>query len=241
MTQHGVPRSSHPAHCVAQIQPEHASEEDYTAFLVRAGLSSHFSGEGRYYRRRFVKRWPNLQDWLLLPLPERVGCPNGTHRRKLRDHTSHRARPYLIYLCLTDRLRLDYDFLIAISQLQTSKTSKVLCGDLGVQQLTDEAVRLGFQCYSANLSMRWTLPRIALHTGIRDPSLLRLEHLDELKLAMQEFRKRPDLAFFWPENRLSRTLRGGERSLGTNKALMSRRNPGLIGFGQRVMPSYRDS
>jgi len=236
MTQHGVPRSSHLASCVAQIQPEHASDEDYTAFLVRAGLSSHFSGESRYYRRRFIERWPNLEDWLLLPLPERVGCPNGTHRRKLRDHTSHRARPYLVYLCLTDRLRLDYDFLIAINHLQTSKISEVLCGDLGVQQLTDEAVRLGFQRYSANLAMRWTLPRIALHTGIRDPSLLRLEHLNELKLTMQEFRKRPDLAFFWPENRVRLGLMGSHHAEGIWFAGLSRLRNVLYHRGQIAGP-----
>jgi len=44
-----------------------------------------------------------------------------------------------------------------------------------------------------------------------------------------------------PVFRLSRTLRGGERSPGRNKALRSRRNFGMAGFGQRVVPSRRDS
>lgn len=199
MTQRAIPSAQKIAPCGTEVRYEHASEEEYKAFLVRARLSVLHRRDLNRRRRRFIERWPDLHSWLHAPLPERIGRPCGTDRRALRDRISYGARSYLTYLCLTDRLRLDYGFLLAIGQLHTASISELLCGDLGVGQLSDEAQRLGFWSFSANLGMRWALPRIALHTGIRNPSLLRLEHLDELALAMHEFRERQDLAFFWHE------------------------------------------
>jgi integrase len=199
MTHRAIPLPPQVAPCGAELQPEHAPGDKYKAFLDRAGLSVAHRCDLDCRRRTFAARWPDLREWLRMPLLERVGRPNGKSRRDLRDRVSYNARSYLIYLCLTDRLRLDYDYLLAVGQLQTMYVSRLLCGDFGVAQLADEAQRLGFWRFSANLAMSWTLPRIALHTGIRDPSLLRLEHLDELTLALREFNKRPDFALFWPE------------------------------------------
>ena len=198
MTRRAIPSAPQVPPCGAEVQCQHASEEEYKAFLTRAGLSAPHCGDLNQRRRRFIERWPDLRGWLREPLTERIGRPHGTHRRDLRDRTSYDARSYLVYLCFTDRLRIDYDFLLAIGQLHTTNISKFLCGDLGVGQLSDEAQRLGFCRFSSNLTMGWALPRIALHTGIRNPSLLRLEHLNELALAMYEFHERKDLAFFWP-------------------------------------------
>ena len=45
--------------------------------------------------------------------------------------------------------------------------------------------------------MLWTLGRIALHTGIRDPAELRTEHVDELLAAVRGFGERPEVAEFY--------------------------------------------
>jgi integrase len=104
---------------------------------------------------------------------------------------------YLYYLGLTDRTRLDYDWLLAIGDLCLADVARPLGIDLGIDTLAEEARRLGFHSVSAKLAMQWTLGRIALHTGIRDPARLGAEQVDELLVAVRRFGERPDIAEFY--------------------------------------------
>lgn len=115
----------------------------------------------------------------------------------MQHRASYNGRSYLYYLGLTDRIRLDYDWLLALGDLRLADVAQPLGIDLGIDRLAEEARRLGFHPVSAHLSMQWTLGRIALHTGIRDPAYLRAEHVDELLAAVRGFGERPDVAEFY--------------------------------------------
>jgi len=66
---------------------------------------------------------------------------------------------------------------------------------LKIDWQTDALLRigegLGFKNDRMALALGWTVPRIALHTGIRNTSLWTDEHLDELQEAIEAFRRCP--------------------------------------------------
>jgi integrase len=69
--------------------------------------------------------------------------------------------------------------------------------NLGIEALTAEAVRLGFDRVSSLASMRWCVGRIALHTGLLDAAQFRINHLEELLEAIRLFGERDDLPLFY--------------------------------------------
>lgn len=69
--------------------------------------------------------------------------------------------------------------------------------DLGIDRLAEEGRRLGFNAAAARQAMLWTVGRIALHTGVRDPAQLSAGHVDELLAAVRGFGERPDITGFY--------------------------------------------
>src|SRR5258708_31948393 len=96
---------------------EHCSAEEYDAFLARCNVAKHFTEQRRSHRKLFVQAWPDLEEWLHAPLAVRVGRTDGETRKTLRNRPSYWARAYLYYLALRGRLRVDYDWLLAIVHL----------------------------------------------------------------------------------------------------------------------------
>lgn len=175
----------------------HCGEAEYAAFLDTLALRPAVRRQRRNHQRRFARLWPDPAAWFAEPLTTRVaqhGCKPPT---TLRHRASYEGRSYLYYLGLTDRARLDYDWLLALGDLRLGDVARPLGIDLGIDRLAEEGRRLGFHPASAHLAMQWTLGRIALHTGIRDPAQLRAEHVDELLAAVRSFGERPDVAEFY--------------------------------------------
>ncbi|WP_339426643.1 hypothetical protein, partial [Pseudomonas proteolytica] len=104
---------------------------------------------------------------------------------------------YIHFLAFTDRLRIDYPWLLAVGKTRPSVVLDRLCIDLGIDRLADEGEALGFNRSSIRLSMTWMLPRIAMHEGVRSPDLLRPEHIDRLLAAVRDFASHPDLPVFF--------------------------------------------
>ena len=173
----------------------HCGEREYAAFVEALAIRPAFRRQRLNRRRRFIRFWPDLAAWFSRPLTERVarygdGGPTARHR------ASHEGRSYLYYLALTDRTRLDYDWLLALGDLRLGDVAEPLGIDIGIDALVGECRRLGFHPGSARLAMQWALGRIALHTGIRDPTQLRAEHVEELLVAVRRFGERADIAEF---------------------------------------------
>ena len=175
----------------------HCSDGEYAAFLDGFALRPAVRRQCRNHQRRFARLWPDFGAWFALPLDTRVARHAQTAKRSLHHRASYAGRSYLYYLALTDRVRLDYDWLLALGDLRLEAVARPLGIDLGIDRLAEESKRLGFHPVSARLAVQWTLGRIALHTGIRDPAKLRAEHVDELLVAVRRFGERPDIAAFY--------------------------------------------
>ncbi|WP_448207482.1 tyrosine-type recombinase/integrase [Azospirillum sp. sgz302134] len=175
----------------------HCAADEYDAFLDTLPIRPAFRRQRHNFQRRFARFWPNLEDWLSAPLAERVGRLNTQTRATVSHRVSHQARSYLYYLALTDHVRLDYEWLLAIGDLRLMDVARPLGIDLGIDELSGAVSRLGFHPDSARLAMHWAVGRIALHTGLRDPGAFRAEHVEDLLAAVRRFGERPDIGAFY--------------------------------------------
>ena len=174
---------------------EHCSAEEYDSFLAGCDVAKHFVQQRRSYRKLFVQAWPDLEAWLHAPLADRIGRIDGQTRSTPRNQPSYWARAYLYYLALTGRLRLDYTWLLAVGDLCVHDVVRHLGIDLGVE--TREGAQLGLIHGGADRAMRWTLGRIALHSGPRPINELGDDDIDRFLVAVRTFGERPDLDSYW--------------------------------------------
>jgi integrase len=174
----------------------HCSEDEYSAFLAGLPVTPEFRRMRRRYRHEFAECWPKLGDWLAEPLPERVGRLCGETQKSPSYPVPYRARSYLFYLALTDRVLLDYDWLLAIGDLAIGPVASPLGIDFGAPKLAAEGARLGYRPSNVVGSTRWALSRIALHTGVRAADDLRSNHIAELLAAIERFDEQHDISVF---------------------------------------------
>lgn len=179
------------------FRSRHCSTEEYDAFLAACRVSKGFVAQRRSHRKLFVQAWPNLEEWLHAPLAVRVGRVDGQTRATLYGRPSYHARAYLYYLALSGYLRLDYPWLLSIGDLCVHDVAYYMCLDLGVKKLAREAAALGLRHANAELSIRWALGRIAVHSGPRPVDQLGDKDVDELLVAIRRFSERPDLDTYW--------------------------------------------
>lgn len=191
------PRSFRNGHCAA---------DEYDAFLVRCDVAKDFVQQRRSHRKLFVDAWPDLNVWLRAPLAERIGRINSQTRATLHNRPSYWARAYLHYLALSGHLRIDYDWLLAIGDLCVHDVVHHMRIDLGVEALAREASALGLHHVHADRAMRWTLGRIALHSGPRRVDELVDDDVDRMLVAVRTFGERPDLADYWTSADRYRTV-----------------------------------
>lgn len=178
------------------VGASHCDPDEYAAFLERLPMDASFRRKRLLYRSQFIERWPDLESWFVEPLAVRIGRLDGESQARPSFPICHRARTYLFYLAYTDRIRLDYDFLFALGNMRAAETTRPLGIDLGVEQLATEGARLGYKRHSIAASLMWVLPRLAMHTGIRQPEHLTAQHLSDLIAAARRFCERDDLDLF---------------------------------------------
>jgi integrase len=178
-----------------QTRRGHAPAEAFGAYLERMGVSSYAQRCLLAARRRFVKQYPDLEEWFAAPLTLRVGrlCrqPNGAI---LSDLRSYQARPYLLFLALSSHVELDLEWLLAVGQLTALKQVTRAGLDLGFDELLEDAVRLGFARETAATVTGWVGSRIALHRGGIRVDHVTATDVDELTEAMQTFAQRSDVS-----------------------------------------------
>jgi integrase len=186
------------ADCAAgpAIAFQHCDDGEYEAFLAGLPVTQGFRAMRRRYRRAFVKRWPAIEDWFTAPFEERVGRLCGETQKRPNFPASYRARSYLYYLALTDRLRLDFRWLLAIGDLCVAPIAEGLGLDLGIKKLAEQGVRHGYDRASVATSMTWVIPRIALHGGVRSVDDLRYSHIGALLNAIERFGDLHDVGKF---------------------------------------------
>ena len=172
----------------------HCPEAEYLAFVARPGhpprlpqpedplLPTCSGPRGRRWPTGSPPRWSS----------ESVGCPARRRRRRPTRSRSN-ARPYLVFLGLRGYLTFDYAWMFGAGQIRVDDAATALGIDLGTGELIEEAVALGYNRNSARQAMRWTVGRIALHTGIRHASEITDDHITEALEAVRLFSERDDL------------------------------------------------
>lgn len=109
--------------------PQHYPDAEYTAFVAGlSGCSAETRRKHTAFYRRFARTYPDLRTWFDQPLRDRLGWRSEetqNQRRRPSDDfdptigwINYNARPYLIYLALTGRLRRDWGWLLGIGVLK---------------------------------------------------------------------------------------------------------------------------
>jgi integrase len=185
----------------------HCEEDEYRRFLEGIPIDPAYRRHKLGHRRRFVRTWPELQEWFAVPLPERVGRLPGEDRHTPSFRISYQARGYLLFLALRGFAVLDLEWLLGIDHLRLFDAVHHLGIDLGVARLVEEAKGLGFNPDSASQAMRWSVSRIVLHTGTLDVDDIGSEDIDEMLDAVRRFGERADIARFFGSAEHYRTSR----------------------------------
>lgn len=175
----------------ASPEAVHCEESEYATFLESLPVTPHHRQMRMLWRDRFVERWPQLSDWFQEPLRHRLGRRPGESYKNPVFKISHEAKSYLCYLALTDRLRLDYPYLLGHGALHAFDVASILGIDWKTEELQRIGDELGYKAFSVNIALRWGIPRIAMHTGARDLTTWTDVQLDELGCAIRAFRQRP--------------------------------------------------
>jgi integrase len=176
----------------------HCREGEYLAYVRDQDINPNYRNQKIRQYRAFMAAWPRMSDWFAAPLVERVGrLPGETHKAPSFPVSFH-ARPYLMFLALRGYVTFDYAWMFGAGQIRVDDCAAAMGIDLGTDELIEETVALGYNGNSARQAMRWTVGRIALHTGIRHASELTEDHITEALEAVRLFSERDDLHLFYP-------------------------------------------
>ncbi len=186
---------------------QHASAEEYTRFIQASTENLRQRRHLLGFRSRFVRSYPDLHLWFQQPLAERVGRLYGEDRHDLSSRVSYEARRYLFYLVLHGYARFDWDWLIAVYRVDILDLLTHLGRDVGVAQLVEEAVVLGYDRLTALAALGWTVGRIFLHTAITSVEGIDTQVLAEFTEAVLLFGERPDVSLFYGSSERYRARR----------------------------------
>lgn len=198
---------SAPALAVAasSFAPTHSSADEYAAFVQRLPGGEDWRRKLLRFQTRFAASYPDLGAWFDTPLRERVGWQNQTTQSRRRapedgfDATAgwvnHNARPYLIYLALTGRLRLDWPWLLGVGVLKPWVIAETL--GLPLVARCDEILALsrglGLPHADCRQRVHWTIARLVLHRGDADIDTLTAEDIDALRALLRRVAELPQI------------------------------------------------
>jgi integrase len=169
----------------------HASEIEYRTFLSTA--PSDLGKEQLKNRRRFVRAYPDLSSWIAAPLAERVG---SARPRRGAAYTCAISRPYLYFLVYAQRIRLDWNWILAVNYHELAP--KLLPDPVNalLDTLVTQAVQLGYALSGSRYVIRRVLKYLHLHNPQR-AQLLTEDDLIDFEQALTAFADRPDVAEFF--------------------------------------------
>jgi integrase len=176
---------------------QHASTEEYMAFVRGSSFSPYHQNDLLASQRRFVQTYPDLRTWFEASLAERVGRLHAEERWQASYPVSYQARSYLLFLGLRRYAVFDWEWLLAVKRLVVEPLLQRAGMETGFHALVEEAVNLGYKRSWVSEDFRWLLTRLFLATGLWHVNLLRAEHLDALAEAARRFPERSDVTLFF--------------------------------------------
>lgn len=148
-----------------KLAPQHATAEEYANWLsprLRTAAAIDTSLDDQL---SFIRKYPDLNAWLEIPLEERVGRLWGQKVDALTNKVSYKARSYLYFLVIQGYVQMDWEWLIAVGHLEVWHLLQQAKLDMELPQLLEQAIKLGYNAIHAETSLKWTFCRIFLHTG----------------------------------------------------------------------------
>ncbi|WP_457125738.1 tyrosine-type recombinase/integrase [Mycobacteroides abscessus] len=185
-------------------------EREYERYIANLDACADWGQDLRQYRARFITRYPDLSEWFERPLRERIGWRKGeSQSRRLAptgefDYTAgyinHNARPYLIYLGLTGRARLDWGWLLGIGILKPWAIADGLGLPLSgqVDELLDRQMALGHCDAHTRQRVHWAIPRLLLHKGTSDIEQITIDDIEEMRQAIRDICEIPEFDTVMP-------------------------------------------
>ncbi|MGO9158735.1 tyrosine-type recombinase/integrase [Mycobacterium sp.] len=145
----------------------------------------------RYFYSRFVRHWPDLEEWFAAPLLTRLdlgsdGAP-AVSAGGNRNGPSCGAGSYLVYLSMVHRISLDADYVLSrnFDSLLNPRIAPALGVDLELFDSLDQRQRLlGYRYGRAWLT--WAITRLLLWKG--DPDISTIDY-DDLTAFGAEIRR----------------------------------------------------
>lgn len=176
---------------------QHASVEEYAAFVQAYTPRQSCRNHLLRFRKQFVRCYPQLLDWFQAPLPERIGRLYGEKWNTRHNQVSFHARPYLTFLALRGYAPLDWDWLLAVHDLHVDVFLQQEQFTSHLSSLIEEAISLGYAPNMVRSELQWAVHRIFLHVGTTQIEDITALHLVEFTEALERFGHRPDLALFY--------------------------------------------
>ena len=159
------------------VSGQHCPELEYANYVAGLPVGADTRHRQLIFYRRFVRTYPDLVTWFELPLRDRLGWrPAEVQTRRVAPgvgydawigSVNHNARPYLVYLALTGRLRLDWGWLLGIGGLKAWLVADRLNLPLHHQadQMLARLAALGHTAAEVHYRVSWALSRLVLHCG----------------------------------------------------------------------------
>ena len=176
----------------------HCPESEYLSHVRGQDIHPGYRNQKIRYYRAFKAAWPRMAEWFAVPLVGRVGRMPQETQKTASYPISFNARPYLVFLGLRGYVTFDYAWMFGAGQIRIDDAATAMGIELGASELIEEAVALGYNANSARQAMRWTVGRIALHTGIQHASEITDDHITGALGAVRLFSERDDLDHFYP-------------------------------------------
>jgi len=187
----------------------HAAREEYFAWLeaVFQGPDRRRGPDGRlpaiksrrYFYDRFVKYWPDLEDWFAEPLLVRLDLHHRDQWQSgHRKGPSHDAGSYLAYLSLVHGMPLDADYVLSrkFDSVLRPPVGSTLGVDLPLLDSWSQRMeQLGYATVPGRANLTWAVGRLMLWRGNPDPTAITAEDIRAFGEELRRYCARPEAGF----------------------------------------------
>lgn len=172
---------------------QHVTSEEYHAFTRQRPTIQSGSNLLKAYRR-FIRHYPDLDQWFQAPLAKRVG---STKTRSGEEYVSAVARPYLYYLALVGEVSFDWDWIIGVNcHVLTDELLPPAVAEL-IRELVNEAVHLGYRRRSVTAKLSRVAKALYLNRLATGVTKIREADITAFEAAIVAFAQRSDLVTFF--------------------------------------------
>ncbi len=171
----------------------HVTSDKYSAFTGQRPTIRSGNNLLKAYRR-FIRHYPDLDQWFQASLAERVG---KTKTRSGKAYVSAFARPYLYYLRLRGEVFFDWDWIIGVNcHVLSDELLPPAVTEL-IGALVNEAVRLGYRRRSVTYKLSRVAKALYLNRLAMGVAKINEADITAFEDAIMAFAQRSDVETFF--------------------------------------------